>query len=90
MMLVNHVQSHVCHIAVLADAGTSTSNRTLTAVDLTATVVIVNMHFLNVTYSPFKQCIQFMSYLLLYVENVKMQSNVVAVAITISIWNVLK
>ncbi len=47
MMPVNHVQSCVCHVTVLADAGTSTSNRMLTAVDLTATSVVVNKHFLN-------------------------------------------
>ncbi len=29
------------------------SNRMLTAVDLTATGVIINKHFLKVTYSPF-------------------------------------
>ncbi len=29
-----------------------TSNRMLTAVDVTATGVIVNKHFMNVTYSP--------------------------------------
>ncbi len=54
MMPVSHVQSRVCHVTVLADAGTSATNRMLTAVDLTATGVIVNKHFLNVTYSPFK------------------------------------
>ncbi len=63
MMPVNHVQSCVCHVTVLADAGcsclqsgsTSTSrrNRMLTAGDLTATNVIVNKQFLKVTYSPF-------------------------------------
>ncbi len=42
MMPVNHVQSCVCHVTVLAGAGTGTSNRMLTAVDLTATGVIVN------------------------------------------------
>ncbi len=54
MMPINHVQSCVCHVIVLADAGTNASNRMLTAVDLTATGVIVTKHFLNVTYSPFK------------------------------------
>ncbi len=53
MMPFNHGQSRVCHVTVLADAGTSASNGTLTAVDLTATGIIVNKHFLNVTYSPF-------------------------------------
>ncbi len=56
MMPVNHVQSRVCHVTVLADADSlpqSMSNRMLTAVDLTATGVIVNKHFLNVTYSLF-------------------------------------
>ncbi len=37
MMPVNHVQSRLCHVSVLADADTSTSDRILTAVDLTAT-----------------------------------------------------
>ncbi len=54
MMPVNHVQSCVCYVTVLADAGTGVSNRMLTAVDLKATGVIVNKHFLNVTYSSFK------------------------------------
>ncbi len=54
MMPVNHVQSHVCHVTVLAVAGTNVSNRMLTAVDLTATGVVVNKRFLNVTYTPFK------------------------------------
>ncbi len=54
MMSVNHVQSRMCHITVLADAGTGMSNRMLTAVDLMATGVIVKKHFLNVTYSSFK------------------------------------
>ncbi len=52
MMPVNQVQSCVCHVTVLADAGSlpqSESNRMLTAVDLTATRVIVNKQFLNVT-----------------------------------------
>ncbi len=53
-MPVNHVQSHVCHVTVLADVVTNVSNRMLTAVGLMATGVIVNKHFLNVTYSPFK------------------------------------
>ncbi len=63
MMPVNHVQSCVCHVIVLADAGclrlwsvskaVSASNRMLTAVDLTAIGVIVNKQFLKVTYSPF-------------------------------------
>ncbi len=55
MILVNHIQSRVCHVAVLADAGSfpqSASNRTLAAVDLMATGVIVKQ-FLRVTYSPF-------------------------------------
>ncbi len=54
MMPVNHVQSRVCHVTVLADAGSlpqSESNRMLTAADLTATGVTVNKNFLNVTYS---------------------------------------
>ncbi len=58
MMPVNHVQSRVCHVTVLADAGSlprSESNRMLTAVDLTATGVIVNKQYLKVTYSPFKR-----------------------------------
>ncbi len=41
----------------MADAGSlpqSESNRMLTAVDLTATGVIVNKQFLNVTHSSFK------------------------------------
>ncbi len=57
MMLVNHVQSRVCHVTALADAGShlwSTSNRMLTAVDLTATGVIVYWHFLHITYRTFK------------------------------------
>ncbi len=57
MMPVNHIQSCVCHVTVLADAGSlpsSESNRMLTAVDLTATGVIVIKQFLKVTYSPFK------------------------------------
>ncbi len=57
MMPVNHVQSCVCHITVLADAGSlsqSESNKMLTAVDLTDTGVTVNKQFLKVTYSPFK------------------------------------
>ncbi len=57
MMPVNHVQSCVCHVAVLADADLlpwSESNRMLTAIDLTTTGVIDNKHFLKVTYSPFK------------------------------------
>ncbi len=54
-MPVNRVQSHVCYITVLADAGsclqsestgTSASSRMLTAVNLTATGVTVNKHFL--------------------------------------------
>ncbi len=52
----NHVQSYVCHVTVLADAGSlsrSVSNRMVTAVDLTATGVIVNKQFLNVTYNHF-------------------------------------
>ncbi len=52
MMPVNHV-----HATVLANVGSlprSESNRMLTAVDLTATGVIVNKQFLNFTYSPFK------------------------------------
>ncbi len=56
MMPVNHDQSCVCHITVLADAGLlpqNESNRILTAVDLTATGVIVNKQFLKVTYSLF-------------------------------------
>ncbi len=45
MMPVNHVQSRVCHVTVLADAGSRllsgstvarASDRTLTAVDLTS------------------------------------------------------
>ncbi len=64
MIPVNHIQSCVCHIPVLADTGSrlwsastraSASNRMLTAVDLTATVVIVKKHFLNVTYRTFKR-----------------------------------
>ncbi len=64
MMPVSHIQSFVCHITVLADAvsrlwSTSTrvsaSNGTLTAVDVTATGVIVSKHFLNVTYTTFKE-----------------------------------
>ncbi len=62
MMPVNHVQSHVCHVTVLADAGTSKSNRMLTAVDLTDTCVIVNKHFLNATYSPFKYSYEVLEY----------------------------
>ncbi len=58
MMPVSHVQSGVCDVTVLADAGTSASDRILTAVDLMATGVIVNKHFLNVTYSPFKEILQ--------------------------------
>ncbi len=57
MMPITHVQSRVCHVTVLADAGSLPqieSNRMLTAVDLTATGVIVNKQFLKVTYSPFK------------------------------------
>ncbi len=54
MMPVYHVQSRVYHITVLTNAGTSASNRMLTAGDLTVTGVIVNKHFLNVTYSPLK------------------------------------
>ncbi len=57
MLPANHVQSRVCHIAVLANAGSlprSESNRMLTAVDLSAIGVIVNKQFLKVTYSPFK------------------------------------
>ncbi len=57
MMPVNHIQSRVCHVTVLADAGSlpqSDGNRMVTAVDLTATSVIVNKQFLNVTYSLFK------------------------------------
>ncbi len=62
MMSVNRVQSRVSHVTVLANAGsrlrsankrTSASNRMLTAVDLTATGVIVNKHFLNVIYRTF-------------------------------------
>ncbi len=63
MMPVNHIQSRVCHITVVADAGSrlwnastgvSASNRLLTVVELTARGVIVNKQFLNVTYSLFK------------------------------------
>ncbi len=56
MMPVNHVRSRVCHVTVLAGAGSlprSESNMLLIAADLMATGVIVNKHFLNVTYSPF-------------------------------------
>ncbi len=53
MMPANHAHSCVCHITVLADAGMRASNRMLTAVDLTAAGVIVNKHFLNVTYRTF-------------------------------------
>ncbi len=52
MMPVSHVQSRVCHVTVLADAGSlpqRESNRMLTAADLTAT----GAQFLNVTESPF-------------------------------------
>ncbi len=57
-MPVTYVQSSVRHITVLANAGSylpsaSTSNRMLAAVDLTATDVIVNKHFLNFTYRTF-------------------------------------
>ncbi len=54
MMPVSHVQSCVCHVTVLADAGSlpqSESTRMLTAVDLTANGVTVNKRFLKVTYS---------------------------------------
>ncbi len=54
MMPVNHVQSRVCHVTVLADAGSliqSESNRMLTAADLMATGVIVNKQFLKVRYA---------------------------------------
>ncbi len=63
MMSVNQIQSPVCHVTVLADAGLrlwsvstrlSMSDRMPTAVGLTATGVIVNDYFLNVTYSAFK------------------------------------
>ncbi len=57
MLPVNHVQSRVCHVTALADAGSlpqSESNRMLAAVDLTATGVTVNKQFPKVTYSPFK------------------------------------
>ncbi len=54
IMPVNHVQSLVCVVTVLVDVGSSTSNRMLTAVDLTATGVTVNKHFVNVAYGPFK------------------------------------
>ncbi len=60
MMPLNHIQSRVCHVTVLVDAGSclrSASNRTLTAGDMTATGVIVNRHFLNVTYRTFKSLI---------------------------------
>ncbi len=62
MMPANHVQSCVCQVTVLSDAclhlwrtntRASMSNRTLTAVDLTATGVIVNEHFLIVTYKAY-------------------------------------
>ncbi len=56
MMPVNHVQSRVCHVTVLADAGSlprSESNRMLTALDLTATGVTVNKQCLKVTHSSF-------------------------------------
>ncbi len=62
MMPVNHIQSRVCLVTVLADAGSrllsantclSASDRMLTAVDLTATGVTANKQFLNVTYRTF-------------------------------------
>ncbi len=59
MMLVNHVQSRVCHVTVLADADSlpwSAGNRILATVDLMATGVIVNKQFLKITWSPFKAC----------------------------------
>ncbi len=57
MMPVSHVQSRVCHATVLANAGScpQSASRMLTAVDLTATGVIVNKHFLNVTHCPFNR-----------------------------------
>ncbi len=57
MMPVNHVQSRVCHVTVLADAGSlpqSESNRMLTAGDLMVTGAIKSKHFLKFTYSTFK------------------------------------
>ncbi len=66
MMPVSHVQSDLCVTSLfwpmLARAygvGACASNRMLTAVDLTATGVIVNKHFLNVTHSPFNVMEQF-------------------------------
>ncbi len=60
MMPVKHTRFVFRHITVLADAGsrlwsgsTGMSASNMTAVDLTATCVIVNKHFLKVTYSPF-------------------------------------
>ncbi len=54
MMSVNHIQSSVTSLfwPMLARiyGGASMSNRTLTVVDLTATGVTVNRHFLNDTY----------------------------------------
>ncbi len=53
---LSRVQSRVCHVTALADAGSlprSESNRMLTAVDITTTGAIVNKQFLKVTYSPF-------------------------------------
>ncbi len=68
MMPVNHVQSCVSHFNAggsqirsmnasmlrSGSKGASVSNRMLTAVDLTATVVIA-LQYLKVTYSPFKR-----------------------------------
>ncbi len=53
MMPVNHVQSRVRHVTVLADAGSlpGSESNMLTAVDLMATGVIVDEQFLNVTYT---------------------------------------
>lgn len=56
MMSVNHVQSHVCLVSVLADARLrlpNESNRMLTTADLTVSRVIVNKRFLNVEYRTF-------------------------------------
>ncbi len=65
-MPVNHVQSRAWHVIVLADAGlylrsvsTGANNRMLPAGDLTATDVIVNKCFLNVTYRTFTLLVRF-------------------------------
>ncbi len=58
-MSCQHDACQVSCVSVLADAGSclrsaSTHASNMTAVDLTATGVIVNKHFLNVTYRTFK------------------------------------